>query len=927
MQKYWPERRCRDKDSIWIAIDRMTQEEVILKYFPMDTSDDFKVSREAYTMKYLFNEDQKHFLQLYDYIEDHNENQYVIAMEKADCSLEDIVNERKFLTEEEAVPILREILYAIQVMHKNNFIHRDLKLSNILLRNRNDLSSVVIIDFGETMDRTEEYYISGMVGTLHYMAPEILNKKKYYKPVDIWALGVISYRLLTNYFPFTTEEENHSKQLKAILNNDISYIRSDDTRLSDKAIDFINCLLDTDPQNRISIQGALDHPFLNPYFEGEFVPYKPIPKYSNKMNKDNIKEGKGIKRLLTKAVKKSKKQDIVGESERVFKSLFSKNKPEINITESDSENTRDNANTGYNNYSSNTYTQQSNNYNGLNYCGTTYQNDPYVNGTQTINRLQTKHNQNEYIPSYLNVSLSRNNLQKQNRDNYDSAKQLNDYVPPSGNTAGNVNEYVPPSGNTAGNVNEYVPPSGNTAGNVNEYAPPSGNTAGNSIDTYSNTYENNPNNKSNIYNNNNNNNNIRSYEKDEMNKYQEKNSSSGNPSRYDDNQHRRDNSSSSRPRYDDDRNRRDNFSSGRPRYDESQHRRDNSSGSRLRYDDDRNRVDSDDRSRYDDDRNRRNNSSGSCTRYEDDRNRRDYSSERPRYDDDRNRRDYSSERPKYDDDRSKRDYSSSGRPKYDNDRSKRDNSSSGRPRYDESQHRRDNSSGSRPRYEDDRNRRDYSSERPKYDDDRSKRDNSSSGRPRYDESQHRRNNSSGRLPRYEDDRNRRDYSSERPKYDDDRSKRDNSSSGRPRYDESQHRSNNSSGSRPRYEDGLYSHHQRNSSGSHSRNDEEPNDYYKSEKLLNTHNSSTPHSSKRPSPLANSATIKSSDNNNQCNLPSKNKEMKEKEATSKFSKDDQKTKNILPIALKLKIDARPKKLPSAVTQHPSRNSSLFKSNKK
>jgi len=282
MQKYWPEKRYRGKENVWEGINQVTKENVILKYFPMDSVEDYKVSREAYTMKYLYNEDPKHFLELYDYMVDNNESQYIIAMERAECSLEDIITERGFLPEEEAIPLLREILYALQVMHKNNFIHRDLKLSNILLRSKNDLTTATIIDFGETVDRTDDYQVSGMVGTLHYMAPEILKKKKYGKPVDIWAFGVIAYRLLTGYFPFMVDGNNHSKQLKNILNHNISYLRYDEERLSVKAIDFINCILDIEPYSRLALQTALEHPFLNPDFVGEFCPYKPIPKISKK---------------------------------------------------------------------------------------------------------------------------------------------------------------------------------------------------------------------------------------------------------------------------------------------------------------------------------------------------------------------------------------------------------------------------------------------------------------------------------------------------------------------------------------------------------------------------------------------------------------------------------------------------------------------
>ncbi|ORX79531.1 kinase-like protein [Anaeromyces robustus] len=292
MSKYWPESRLNGKENIWYAFDATTEEHVVLKYFTMSTSDDYKVSREAYTMKYLHKEDPKHFLEMYDFMEDKSEDQYIIAMEKADCSLDDIVNERGYFPEEEAIYILREILIAIKVMHKNLFIHRDLKLSNILLKDRNDLSSIKIIDFGETVERSDEDDVSGMIGTLHYMAPEILENKPYSKPVDIWAFGVIAYRILTGFFPYVTNKYNASKQLEVIYENDLSYLTIDNKILSNKAIDFINNILEPKPYNRISIDTALGHPFLNPNFEGEFVPLKPLPNLTKEISNNYIRNSK-----------------------------------------------------------------------------------------------------------------------------------------------------------------------------------------------------------------------------------------------------------------------------------------------------------------------------------------------------------------------------------------------------------------------------------------------------------------------------------------------------------------------------------------------------------------------------------------------------------------------------------------------------------
>lgn len=94
---------------------------------------------------------------------------------------------------------MKSILSALAHMHEKDTMHRDLKPSNILLTDRNDLSSLKIIDFG----LSEKYVVmdefSNEQGTLFYMAPEVVRGKgKISKSVDIWAIGIIMYQMLSN---------------------------------------------------------------------------------------------------------------------------------------------------------------------------------------------------------------------------------------------------------------------------------------------------------------------------------------------------------------------------------------------------------------------------------------------------------------------------------------------------------------------------------------------------------------------------------------------------------------------------------------------------------------------------------------------------------------------------------------------------------
>ena len=90
-------------------------------------------------------------------------------------------------------------------MHGNLICHRDLKLENILVSDR---QRIKIIDFGFGIRTKEDVNLKIFCGTSAYMSPEIVKKSDYngFK-ADIWALGVVLYVMLTGRFPFKAKSE------------------------------------------------------------------------------------------------------------------------------------------------------------------------------------------------------------------------------------------------------------------------------------------------------------------------------------------------------------------------------------------------------------------------------------------------------------------------------------------------------------------------------------------------------------------------------------------------------------------------------------------------------------------------------------------------------------------------------------------------
>jgi serine/threonine protein kinase len=139
---------------------------------------------------------------------------YHIVMQYCDGGelFERIIEKTKF-TEGDAIKVIKQVLQALKYLHDKGICHRDLKPENIVYENRSDESSIKIIDFGLANYFHGANKLYTMVGTTHYMAPEVFHGD-YGIPCDIWSLGVITFTLLGGYPPFY--EDNDARTIKKI---------------------------------------------------------------------------------------------------------------------------------------------------------------------------------------------------------------------------------------------------------------------------------------------------------------------------------------------------------------------------------------------------------------------------------------------------------------------------------------------------------------------------------------------------------------------------------------------------------------------------------------------------------------------------------------------------------------------------------------
>ena len=142
--------------------------------------DGFK--KEYENMKICSNENS---VKCYEYF--YNKNNFVIIMELCDQNLSQLLKDKYLKSDkgfniEEIYTIMKQLNKGFKVMIENNIIHRDLKLENILIKYKENKEYIIkLADYGNSKKFdskiTSNNYGNSFVGTLHYMAPEILKKK------------------------------------------------------------------------------------------------------------------------------------------------------------------------------------------------------------------------------------------------------------------------------------------------------------------------------------------------------------------------------------------------------------------------------------------------------------------------------------------------------------------------------------------------------------------------------------------------------------------------------------------------------------------------------------------------------------------------------------------------------------------------------
>ncbi|XP_075898801.1 serine/threonine-protein kinase H1 homolog [Nelusetta ayraudi] len=190
------------------------------------------------------------------------ERVYMVMELATGGELFDRIIARGSFTERDATRVLQMVLDGVKYLHTLGITHRDLKPENLLYYHPGADSKIIITDFGLASSRKkgDECLMKTTCGTPEYIAPEILVRKPYTNAVDMWALGVISYILLSGTMPF--EDDNRMRLYRQILKGKYSFSGEPWPSVSNLAKDFVERILTVEPGKRLTAGQALKHPWI-----------------------------------------------------------------------------------------------------------------------------------------------------------------------------------------------------------------------------------------------------------------------------------------------------------------------------------------------------------------------------------------------------------------------------------------------------------------------------------------------------------------------------------------------------------------------------------------------------------------------------------------------------------------------------------------
>ncbi len=247
---------CLGKGSqgvVYLAHDPQLDRQVAIKTLDKHRSDHSQLIQEARNVSKL---EHLNIIPIYEIGVEKN-NPYLVYQLCEGESLRDMLKRNGRLKALEAVDITRQLLDAMGYAHRNGIVHRDLNPANIMIDSKNVPH---IMDFGISIMLDTESRTSDVIGTVNYMAPEQISNGELGPSVDIFAIGLILYEMLTAHQVFSAD--NSMAVMFKITNENILPPSSREKSIEKKLDEIVMGALQKDTSQRfesaVTMKAELD---------------------------------------------------------------------------------------------------------------------------------------------------------------------------------------------------------------------------------------------------------------------------------------------------------------------------------------------------------------------------------------------------------------------------------------------------------------------------------------------------------------------------------------------------------------------------------------------------------------------------------------------------------------------------------------------
>jgi cGMP-dependent protein kinase len=217
----------------------------------------------------------------------------------------DSKKEKTFRNKEETRFYISFLFVILDYLNSKGIAHRDLKPENIIINTQGYLQ---LIDFG-TAKRIKDFTCT-IIGTAYYISPEVLVGKGYSFSCDYWSVGILTFEIYYNYYPFGNEANDPMEVYRDVLKKDLSLPYNGDKSVNS----FIKAILNKKVSKRLSsLEQAKKHVFFKDFNWDDLIdlhmkpPY--IPETLELKGFDNYPDK--YTDYLSKERKKSSKKDKV----------------------------------------------------------------------------------------------------------------------------------------------------------------------------------------------------------------------------------------------------------------------------------------------------------------------------------------------------------------------------------------------------------------------------------------------------------------------------------------------------------------------------------------------------------------------------------------------------------------------------------------